>query len=111
MTTIKPAIYLAGPMSGIAEYNFPAFFAAADLLEAEGYEVFNPAQNDLDNWGDMDGVKQHATYRECLRQDLDWICRKADFIALLPGWENSKGARVEHALASAIGLEFRYLEH
>lgn len=102
-------VYLAGPMSAHDDFNFPAFFEAARKLSADGYTVFNPAQNDLDNFGDMDSVKKHATYRECLRQDLDWICRHATHIALLPGWEQSKGSRVEHELATALGLEFMYL--
>ena len=28
-------------------------------------------------------------------------------IAMLDGWEQSKGARIEHALASALGIECR----
>lgn len=97
-------------MSGLPDFNFPAFMAYAEKLRATGAAVFNPAQNDLDTWGDMQGVRKNATYRECLRMDLDWICRHATHIALMPGWEASKGAHIEHALAAAIGLEFIYLE-
>ena len=48
--------------------------------------------------------------REALADDCEYICRNATAIALLPGWENSKGARAEHALAVALGLECIYLE-
>ena len=98
-------VYLAGPMSGLPDFNFPAFFAAAGRLEAEGHVVFNPAQNDLDTWGDLETIKAQANYRDCLRMDLNWILDNADAIAVLPGWENSKGTRVEVALAEALGLK------
>jgi hypothetical protein len=109
-------IYLAGPMRGIPEFNFPAFFAAAAELEALGYEVFNPAKRDNDHHG-TDISKGNATgdeaiaaaqhgfnLREALGADLAWICAEADAIALLPGWENSKGATAEYATARALGL-------
>lgn len=110
-------IYLAGPMRGIPEFNFPAFYAAADRLRAEGHEVFNPAERDNDvhgtdiskgnTAGDEElAAKQHGfNLREALGADLAWICAKADAIALLPGWENSKGATAERAAAIALGLK------
>lgn len=103
-------VYLAGPMSGHDDFNFPAFFKAADFLKAQGFEVFNPAEEDIKEWGTLEEVKKHATYRLCLRKDLNWIIDKAEAIAYIPGWEKSKGVRAEKALADAIGLVEIYLK-
>jgi hypothetical protein len=115
-------IYLAGPMSGIPNFNFPAFNTAAAALRAEGHEVFNPAQRDIERHGGVDiSADNHAgdpalaanthgfSLREALADDTAYICKEADAIALLPGWESSKGARAEHALAFALGHTFVYL--
>lgn len=105
--------YLAGPMRGIPHFNFPAFNAAAAKLRAEGLFVFNPAEADhesvkLNPDGD-ESKSEGFCRRTALAIDLDWIARNADGMAMLPGWENSNGARTEWALAQAIGLEMRYL--
>lgn len=109
-------IYLAGPMRGYPEFNFPAFFKAAAELRAEGHSVFNPAERDIQrdgvNWGDKvpdgDIVKSEALgfdRRVAIFDDLSYIIHEADAIALLPGWENSKGARAERATAEFLDLE------
>ncbi len=68
----KPTIYIAGPMSGYPQYNFPAFDKARDELEKNGWQVGSPADMDrehgfdptvlpLEDWIDMsDG----STYKE-----------------------------------------------
>jgi hypothetical protein len=43
--------YIAGPMTGLPEFNFPAFHAAAASLRARGFEVENPAQRPLPLFG------------------------------------------------------------
>lgn len=111
-------IYLAGPMTGIVEFNFPAFHAAAAQLRAEGHEVFNPAEADIERHDGVDisignvngdpavAAAQHGFDRRvALGQDLDWICAEADAVALLPGWQASKGATAERAVALALGLQ------
>jgi hypothetical protein len=110
-------IYVAGPMRGIPEFNFPAFHSAAAKRRGIGHDVFSPAEKDNERHGtdiskgNADGcaksaAKEHGfNLREALGVDLAWICAEADAIALLPGWENSKGAKAEHATAVALGLQ------
>lgn len=109
-------IYLAGPMRGIAEFNFPAFHAAAGMLRGKGHVVFNPAERDIiatgvdisrDNpTGDnaLAEIKHGFNLREALKDDLEFVCLHADAIVMLPGWERSLGAQAEVATARALGL-------
>ena len=110
-------IYLAGPMRGIPEFNFPAFHAAAAKLRANGHEVFSPAERDIERHNGVDiskgnatgdealATKQHGfSLRVALCEDLAWICKHADAVALLPGWGASKGANAERAAALALEL-------
>lgn len=103
--------YIAGPMSGHDDFNFPAFFEAADKVRAMGYSVFNPAEEDLKEWGTLEEVKTKANYRTCLRKDLIYLIDNPNVkIFLLPGWERSKGVAVEIALAKALNLEVEELK-
>lgn len=112
-------IYLAGPMSNIPHFNYPAFNEAAARLRADGHEVFNPAEHDVTMFGkDIsnatgDVAKAASDHgfdrRAALKADLAWICDFGEAIALLPGWANSSGAKAEKALAEALGLPVQYL--
>ncbi|MDR3736081.1 MAG: DUF4406 domain-containing protein [Acidobacteriaceae bacterium] len=114
-------IYIAGPMRGIAEFNFPAFNAAAEKLRDDGHSVFNPAERDNERLGvdisqgndkgceTIAAVQHGFNLREALADDLAYICRHADAVAMLPGWEKSKGANAELATARALGLMEIYL--
>ena len=112
-------IYLAGPMRGIANFNFPAFDYAAERLRQRGFTVFSPAERDRKAYGasiednptgDEGKVANPAcTINDCMSADCEWICRHADAIALLPGWEKSSGANAELALAKALGLTVIHL--
>lgn len=110
-----PKIYLAGPMAGQHENNFPAFFEYAEALEDGGWEVFNPAANDIHLFGSKEASERafeedkQAFMRIALGSDLAWICKEADAIAMMPGWERSFGARAEHATAVSLKLQIVYL--
>lgn len=54
-------VYVAGPMRGIPEFNFPAFNLAAKNLRADGHVVFNPAERDNERHGtDISGLMYQA---------------------------------------------------
>lgn len=113
-------IYLAGPMRGYPNFNFPAFDYAAAKLREQGHEVFSPAERDRTvHGGELEknatGCEDEAasnvgfSLREALGADTAWISAHAQAIALLPGWEKSSGAHAEHALALALGLTWMVL--
>lgn len=85
-------------MAGLPEHNFPAFHAYAAALRAAGHDVVNPAE--LDNSG--------KTWESCLRTDLREMCT-CEAIALMPGWEGSKGANLELHVAHRLGMEVMHL--
>lgn len=122
----KPrTIYLAGPMQGYPEFNFPTFNAAAYTLRQSGYQVFNPAEKDIERHGGVNisagnaagsiaeaKAKHGFSLRQALSEDMAFICLEANVIVLLPGWEKSNGAQAEHRTAVALqseGMEIVYL--
>ena len=113
-------VYLAGPMRHIPLFNFPAFFDAEARLKQRGHKVFNPARRDTRKHGTKffssnktgsikKAANQGFSLRKALADDTAYICLKADAIAMLPGWKNSKGATAERALGIALGLRIIYL--
>jgi len=119
--------YLAGPMRTKPEFNYPAFMAGAKALRERGWEVFNPAEMDLseDNQDaeflqmTIEEQKLHAgaapNARRYARRDTNILINMlrsedGDAIILLPDWEESVGARAEHALAQWVGLKVLTLE-
>lgn len=94
-------VYIAGPMTGVEDFNHPAFNAAAEALTARGFTPLNPVDNDTEG--------QKATWgwymRVALRQVAD-----ADAMCLLPGWQSSKGANLEVTIGEALKLDIRPLD-
>ena len=41
-------VYVAGPMTGLPEFNYPAFFAAEEYLRSHGAKVMNQPFCQLD---------------------------------------------------------------
>lgn len=120
----KKKYYLAGPMTGRPQFNFPAFFAAAeDLRRSKDKEIISPAELDdaavvknalaskdgsEDSYGgslsgDPTAIKD--TWGDFLARDVKLIADTIDGgIVVLPEWETSKGARLEVFVGLLKGL-------
>jgi len=94
-------LYIAGPMSNLPELNFPAFHAEAARLRALGFDIVNPAEINVDPTGG---------WLACMRADIKQLV-DCDGIALLPGWQASAGANIEHHLARGLGLRVMQARH
>lgn len=82
-------------MTGLPEFNYPAFNAAAAKLRAMGHTVHNPAENPVPACG---------TWQGYMRMALAQLV-KCDCVVLLPGWADSKGALIERKLAQVLHIE------
>ncbi|MEN5159723.1 DUF4406 domain-containing protein [Achromobacter spanius] len=87
-------VYLAGPMTGHEDFNFPAFHAAAERLRGLGLEVVNPADH---------GLVSGLGWADYMRWDLVKLAG-CHSVYVLPRWEKSKGASLEVAIAQALGM-------
>lgn len=91
-------IYLAGPMKGYPESNYPLFNRVAAELRSAGHEVYNPAEFP------HDGPQETFPLRKAFAAYSKFICEEAEAICLLPGWEKSLGVSAELALARNCGI-------
>lgn len=111
--------YLAGPMSGIPQFNFPAFFEAGKVLREAGHDIVSPAElDDREHAGEAlasphgDVGDSSVTWGQCLGRDVQIIADTVDGVVLLPGWENSRGARLEAFVGVLCKHEFaRYMPY
>jgi hypothetical protein len=90
-------LYLAGPMRGYPEYNFPAFHAMSKRLRAAGHDVYSPAEADEKedkNTSKIAPEEAEAKFAYYLSRDIGAIARQKA-VAVLPGWEKSSGAKLE----------------
>ena len=116
--------YIAGPMRGLPEYNYPAFMDADDQLTAAGWETYNPAKMDIENDVEdhaaqsVDEHKIHDTARNARRfahRDVKVLidilrAENGDAVIVLPGWKGSIGALAEVAVAKWVMLPILTLE-
>jgi hypothetical protein len=99
-------VYIAGPINGMPNGNKEAFKLRAEELETQGHEPVNPWDVPVDHAGPctgdptMDPLHGYGCY---MRKDLEALMT-CDAISLLDGWEHSRGAMVEKAVAEILGM-------
>jgi len=93
-------IYLSGPMTGLPNFNIAEFERFAKQYRDEGFEVISPPELDA-----AEGTERNLTYEYYLRRDVQVLLdRKVTRMYMIPGWQKSKGARLEHHVAETLGI-------
>lgn len=88
-------VYISGPVSGMPNNNRETFEHAAMIWDNTfGCVSINPLASEPED----------ATWEICLRKDIALLI-ECDAIAMLPGWMDSRGARLEHFIARQLGMK------
>lgn len=103
---IRKKIYVAGPMQGYPDFNFPAFKTATYTLRKQGWEVFSP--HELNCPPSEHGKSITEEEKGAFAKELQYICEEADAVYMLKGWERSGGAKAEWAAAVRLNHEIIY---
>lgn len=109
-------LYLAGPMTSIPQFNIPEFDRVANELRALGFDIVSPAELDDEETrrislaspdGALATLETHnKTWGDFLARDVKLLADEGiQGVVVLPGWERSRGARLETFVASRmVGL-------
>lgn len=89
-------VYISSAIAGHDLAERKAAFKAAERELAEmGFAPVNPFDN---------GVPDEAHWRVHMRADIALLVQ-CDMIYMLRGWELSKGAKLEHDVATSCGIK------
>lgn len=88
-------LYVCGPITGVENYKTNFKKAQSSLMQA-GYDVVNPCDLNLIS----------ASWEECMKKDIPAML-ECDGVAVLPGWENSTGAKLELHIAQNVCLPIK----
>lgn len=102
---MKKVIYIAGPMRGLPESNYPQFENVARFLRSEGWNVCSPVEIGAAFGTEAELVANPVRLAVAVEAERDALRTSCDAILLLPGWERSKGTRAELIIALEKNLE------
>ena len=89
-------LYLCGPMTGLPDFNRAGFERARKALRMAGFEVVCPVE--------LHEGQQHKAWHEYMRVDVRAML-ECDGVALLAGWAESRGAKIEATLAAQLLIQ------
>lgn len=96
--TQEIALYLAGPMTGLPDLNYPAFEAAATSLRGLGYRVLSPHELGIDA-----AKQKEIGWAQALKRSLRQML-ETDAVAYLHGFQESSGAKLEIMVADRLSM-------
>jgi hypothetical protein len=102
----KVKAYISGPMSGVKDFNYPAFRTATERLRSLGWDITSPHEIDAEQG------KPGDKWADYLYRDMKILTEDPDMkvIVFLIGWQRSNGARVEALVGLLNGFEFFQFE-
>lgn len=112
ITDLPQPVYIAGPMTGLPRFNYPAFAEAEELIAECGVSVFNPTKltNTADEYNEImnspDGSYNFSsgkTWSDFIIPSIKVILDHAGSLVFLKNWQTSRGARLEAVSALLCG--------
>lgn len=101
-------LYVAGPMAGKEDHGIPAFERAAKALRDRGFDVVSPAELTLAEFGTVEEARK-ATWEHHMKRDIAALVF-CDGLAMLNGWQDSRGATLERKIAMTLDIRVMSLE-
>lgn len=88
--------YVSGPISGRKNHNKEAFSKAGKALADKGIFPLLPTDN-------FHGASISSLRPKYMREDIS-LLMTSDVVVVLPDWKDSRGARIEVAIAQEIQI-------
>lgn len=106
MSSTHPRVYIAGPITGIQNFNHKAFYSSGVELWHLGFLPVNP-HNICRHILRSDFTTDEQHWQACLKADMPHII-SAHYMLMLDGWQQSRGACFERQIALTLGIPVFY---
>ena len=102
-------IYISGQITGLPKSEYEALFNDAEnKLRTQGYDVVTPLRVKIDP-AEIDPKKhtESEIWKAHLKADITELIR-CHAVYMLPNWERSEGATLEHEIAKCLDISVLY---